>query len=251
MQSALYEGVVRHARLEPVSHAFEKRIFFAYLDLEELPEVFAGRWLWSTTRAAPARFRREDYLGDPDVPLDRAVRERVRSELGWSPTGPIRLLTHLRYLGYVFNPVSLYYCFDAEDSRVEAVVAEVTNTPWNERHAYVLAREPGASIARGNLTTAKAFHVSPFMGMDQRYQWTVAEPGERLFLGISNREAGSRAIFHAELDLERREITGLSLARMLVRYPVMTAQVIAAIYWQALRLRRKQVPEHAHPEIAR
>jgi DUF1365 family protein len=251
VQSALYEGVVRHARTAPSRHAFEMKLFLAYLDLAELDEVFDGRWLWSTTRAAPARFSREDHLGDPALPLDRSVRQRVARELGWCPQGPIRLLTHLRYFGYVFNPISLYYCFDETGTRVEAMLADVTNTPWKERHSYVLAAEPGHAVAPGTLTTAKAFHVSPFMGMDQSYRWTLSAPGDQLRLGIVSREDGPRPIFHAELDLARREITGRNLSRMLVRYPVMTAQVIAAVYWQALRLKRKNVPEHPYPETAR
>ena len=138
MQSCLYLGSLRHRRHAPRPHAFRYRVFMTYLDLGELDEVFRGRWLWSTRRPALAWMRRADYLGDPAVPLDEAVRERVARETGERPRGPIRLLTHLRMLGACFNPVSFYYCFDQAGERVETIVAEITNTPWNERHAYVL-----------------------------------------------------------------------------------------------------------------
>ena len=138
MQSCLYNGWVRHRRFAPRAHAFRYRLFMAYLDLTELDHVFRGRWFWSTRRPALAWFRRADYLGNPSVPLDQAVRDAVERDTGMRPRGPIRLLTHLRYFGHGFNPVSFYYCFDPADTRVETIVAEITNTPWAERHAYVL-----------------------------------------------------------------------------------------------------------------
>lgn len=249
MKSALYEGVVRHARTRPAHHAFERRVFMTYLDLSELDQVFEGRWLWSTRRPAIARFHREDCFGDPRIPLDRAIRDRVQTETGHRPGGPIRVLSNLRYFGYAFNPVSFYYCFDAADSGLEAILAQVTNTPWNESHSYVLSASRRSETQQDHrFRTPKEFHVSPFMGMHQTYEWSLSTPGERLFVRIQNSEASSpRPLFHAELDLERREITGPALARMLVRYPAMTAQVIAAIYGHAIRLRRKGVPEYPHP----
>lgn len=239
MESCLYEGRVHHRRREPPEHAFEFPLFMLYLDLAELPRVFEGRWLWSTSRPAPARFRRADHLGDPEVGLDRAVRDLVKERLGRRPRGPIRLLTHLRYLGYVFNPLSVYYCFEASGSEVEAVVADVTNTPWKERHQYVLEGNGERS--------AKAFHVSPFLDMGQVYHWTLPAPGPQLRLGISSRRPEGKRLFDATLSLRRVEIGGRSLARALTRYPLMTAQVVAGIYWQAWRLRRKGAPWFPHP----
>jgi len=164
--------------------------------------------------------------------------------VGSAPDGPIRLLTHLRYFGYGFNPVSFFYCYDAGDA-LRAVVAEVSNTPWNERHVYVLPVTDDGPVHR--FETPKEFHVSPFLGMDQRYLWDVREPGERLSARIRNFEADGRPVHDATLSLRRRPIHGGSLARALIAYPWMTAQVIAAIYWQASRLRRKSVPLHPHP----
>jgi DUF1365 family protein len=139
MHSCIFSGQVKHSRAVPVGHAFQYRVFMMYLDLEELPQVFRGRWFWSATRPALARFRRENYFGDADEPLEKSVRDLVMQRTGRRPTGPIRLLTNLSYFGYCFNPISIYYCFDARDTRVETIVAEVSNTPWGERHCYLLA----------------------------------------------------------------------------------------------------------------
>ena len=241
MQSCIYEGQVSHARKAPVAHAFRYRLFMLYLDLGELSSVFAGRWLWSTTRPALAWLRRADFLGDSGEPLDESVRRLVESETGRRPTGAIRLLTHLRYFGYSFNPVSFYYCFDAAGAAVETIVAEVRNTPWNERHCYVL----DCRVAQP-FTTAKALHVSPFMAMDVEYGWALSAPARRLGVTMTCKRDGA-TLFSAALDLRRREITRGRLACMLARYPLMTVQVIAGIYWQALKLKLRGSPTHAHP----
>jgi len=250
MHSAIYEGRVRHRRMHPAGHAFEYRLFMLYLDLAELDRVFDRRWLWSVRRRAPARFRREDHFGDPSRPLDETVRNLVARELGRRPCGPIRLLTHLRYFGYCFNPVSFYYCFDADGNSLEAVVAEVNNTPWGERHCYVLdalaQRDAGG---RFRFFPHKRLHVSPFMPMDIDYDWRLDTPAEALNVHIENHRAG-RKLFDATLRLRRTEINTAALARILVQYPWMTLRVICAIHWQALRLWLKRVPFHDHPDKA-
>ena len=238
MKSALYRGTVRHRRHAPVPHAFRYGLYMLYLDLAELDSVFRGRWLWSARRFAPAWFRRADYLGDPSVPLDAAVRDLAEERSGTRPEGPVRVLTHLRTFGYCFNPVSLYYCFDKDGGEVTHVAAEITNTPWNERHTYVLA----GRAARFR----KEFHVSPFWDMDHEYRWRLGAPGPRLGVHMENWKDGAR-VFDATLLLERRPITGGSLARALLRYPFITGRVVAGIYWQALRLRLKGCPSYAHP----
>jgi DUF1365 family protein len=251
MKSAIYFGRVRHRRMAPAVHGFSYRMFMLYLDLAELPDLFDRRWLWSARGPALARFRREDHFGDPALPLDESVRRLVARETGELPAGPIRLLTHLRYFGHVFNPVSFYYCFDREDSQVETIVAEVNNTPWGEQHCYVLPQRMNAGRnGHGRYFPAKVMHVSPFMEMDVDYDWRFNAPGEALTVHMENRRDG-RKIFDATLQLDREEISSASLARALAAYPLMTIKVVGAIYWQALRLWLKGVPVHDHPAKSR
>lgn len=249
MNSAIYEGVVAHCRRTPVVHAFRTRLFLMYLDLAELPELFDGHPLWSARRPALARFRRADYLGDPAIPLDTAVRDLVQERLGVRPAGPVRMLAHLRYLGHCFNPVAFYWCFAPDGERVEAIVAEVTNTPWGERHAYVAAAS-GTNELTIESRHDKALHVSPFMAMEMAYRWRLSLPGERLAVTIESRDAEGTLVFDAQLALHRRAIDRAALTRVLVRHPAMTLRVLGGIYGQALRLRLKGARWHAHPTPA-
>ena len=241
--SCLYEGTIRHRRFAVRRYEFSHRLALAYVDLDELPELLRGRLIarWP----GPLRFRRRDYLGDPAVPLRDAVADTVQAKTGVRPHGPIRVLTHLRSFGHCFNPVSFYYCLDASGENFEAVLAEVTNTPWGERHSYVLGAEPHTpGVLTGGLD--KALHVSPFMGMDHRYAWRLHPPAQTLSVHIESHRAGSLA-FDATLALRRHELTRASAARLAVRYPLATVRVLALIYAHAVRLRLRGISVHPHP----
>ena len=249
MESCIYEGRVKHTRTKPAVHSFSYRLFMMYLDLDELPVLFRKRWFWSVSRPAIARFRRDDHLGPQEQSLAESVRDLVAAETGRRPEGPVRLLTNLAYFGYRFNPVSFYYCFAADGETVEFIVAEVNNTPWGEQDTYVLPCRPRDASA-WRFKPAKKMHVSPFMPMDVEYDWVLANPGENLAVHMANSRDGRR-FFDASMRLQRRAIGATALAGVLIRFPLLTLKIIAAIHWQALRLWLKRCPVYVHPKKKR
>lgn len=263
--SAVYAGTIRHRRFVPARHEFRYRAFLPYLDLAELPDLFDGVALWSARRPAPAWFRSGDFLPGRSGGPEEAARDLLEERTGARPRGPVRLLAHLRYFGHIFNPVSFYYVFPEMTggvaARPEAVIAEITNTPWKERHCYVLtggrpesspeaADAPAGRVKGSRHRFRKDFHVSPFFPMEQEYRWFLGDPGERLVVHMENHEGGVK-VFDATMDLERRPFTAAILHRALLRHPLMTLEVVAAIHWQAFRLWRKRVPFHSHPSKRR
>ena len=178
-QSCFYQGWVLHRRQTPRYHSFRYPLSLLYLDLDEIEALFSGSWWRSCRRWAPVSWRRQDYLGAASgLTLSESVRQLVTERTGQRPNGPIRLLTHPRYWGYGFNPVSFYYCYDLPgDRQPSTIVAEITNTPWGERHAYVLPIAQAETRGDWHLwRMAKAFHVSPFMPMTQDYEWRSVAP---------------------------------------------------------------------------
>jgi hypothetical protein len=243
--SCLYEGTIRHRRVTPAKE-WSHRLALVYVDLAELPRLLGGRLLQA--RPGLLRFRRRDYLGDPAVPLGDAVRQRVRELGGPTPDGPIRVLTQLRSYGLCFNPVSFYYCMDASGSRVDSALAEVTNTPWGERHSYLLrAGSRGGSLLQGEF--AKALHVSPFMGMDSLYRARASAPGSSLSVHIESL-SGGEPTFEATLAMRRHELNLASAGSLVVRYPAATTRVLALIYGHAVGLKLAGARVHPHPEPA-
>ncbi len=244
LRSCVYVGTVHHRRRSPVEHAFRYRVFMLYLDLAELDMVFAGRLLWSTSRPAPARWRRSDYPGDPSQPLDGWVRDLVAARTGSRPDGPVRLLTHLRQGGRGFNPISVYYCFGADGETLQWAVLEVTNTPWGERTHYVLDVRGAERVHGGRLS--KSMHVSPFLPMALEYRWRLSKPGTSVSVAIDV-VARDDTVLQTGLAMRRRPLSGATLARLLLSHPPMSLRVLGGIYGQAFRLWRKRVPYHQHP----
>lgn len=236
--SAIYEGEVFHARHHPKQHAFRYRVFMMYLSLQELPDFLTLSRLWSSKGFGLAKFKREDFHGDPEVPLLDEVKNSVEKQLGFRPDGDVRMLANLRYFGYIMNPLVTYYCFDKEE-RLVAVLAEVNNTPWGEKHAYALAVPREDGFIKQNF--AKAFTVSPFNGLNMDYTWTSNHPQNELFIDIQV-ACEHKNIVSARLNLKHQQITTKKLNLLLIKYPLHTVKVIGAIYWQALKLFMKRVP---------
>ncbi len=252
MESCIYSGRVRHRRFHPVAHEFSYPIFMLYLDLEEAPELFRRHWIWSDRwRWAPASFLRRDHAGDPSQSLSQHINGLVEAETGAQCQGPIRVLTHLRYFGHYFSPVNLFFCFEPGGEEIASIVAEVTNTPWKEKHSYVLSGQAGdGSRRRRTYRLRKAFHVSPFMPMDIDYRWRFVSPKGRFAVQMESFQVGVR-IFDASMALARREITTANLLRTLANYPAMSLQVVSAIHFEAMRLWVKKAPFHPHPDPAK
>ncbi|MFB9145180.1 DUF1365 domain-containing protein [Halomonas alkalicola] len=258
-RSRIYRGSLRHRRFLPRHHAFSYQVWMAWLDLDELPGLFDGVPGFSARRPALARFRREDYLKDylkddlkddlkgeltpHDRPLKQAVREELERQLGFAPDGRICLLTQLRTFGVGFNPISLYYAFDAE-GELRAVLGEVTNVPWGERMRYACAVEPARRVHQA--TFDKAMHVSPFNPMDMVYRWRFNTPEERLLMHMETWQ-GEACHFDATLTLEARPATRGVLLATLARQPWISLKTLAGIHFEALRLWLKRVPIHDHP----
>lgn len=242
LHSAIYEGSVAHLRNAPRRHAFRYRLYMLYLDLDEL-ESFDFGPLLGVHRAGVLSYKRRDYRGTPESDLKQVILDEVESSLGYRPDGPVRLLTQVRSFGYVFNPVSFYYCFGAGGETLQAVLAEITNTPWNERHAYVIP----AGGHKASSEFEKKFHVSPFWSMKQRYQWQLSEPDDALRVEMRNVQDGEE-VFRVLLKMRRKPLSRRNLVKVAVFHPLMSGRAHLAIYWQALRLWLKRTPVFDHPK---
>ena len=240
----LYSGTIWHCRNKPRGHRFSYPIFMTLIDIERVDQVFRYPLVFSAKWPSLIRFRRADYHGDENQSLEDSIRDLVFTETGVRPAGKIRLLTHLRYFGFSFNPVSFYYCYEADDESIQAVVAEVSNTPWGERHCYVIPWHDVGDLAH---ECDKEFHVSPFMEMDMTYRWRISPPSENLGVRIECHQ-DSEMLFEADLALQRKSLNLLNLFKTMVRFPIIPLQILGAIYWQAFLLWCKSIPYVPHPK---
>ena len=247
MHSKIYVGQVKHKRYTPREHGFSYRMFMMYLDLDELPTLFDRYLFWSDKRFNLAYFNRKHHLGDTKQSLKQSVMDTVYQQQGIKLNGPVRLLTHLSYFGFGFNPASFYYCFDDTGEKLEVIVVEVNNTPWGEQFCYVLPANKVDATSKNIYELNKQFHVSPFNPMDQQYQWRLSDPSDHLSVYMKN-SVDNTKVFDAVLTLKRLDITSFNLAKMLAGFPFMTLKVVVAIYFEAIKLWFKRTPIFDHPE---
>lgn len=245
MHSCIYKGQVNHRRFEPRAHSFTYTLFMMYVDLDELPKLFTHHPAWNVEKPGLASFQRKDHYGDNTKSLSSMVRELVLSKTGGHIDGPIRLLTHFRYFGHIFNPISIYYCFDQYDEKLTHVIAEVTNTPWREQHCYVLTGQQ-ENYRFITPTHRKEFHVSPFMDMNINYQWSIHAPHDRLQLKIESIRNNTK-LFDASMNLKKVDLNAKNLKSTLINFPFMTLKVVSAIHLQALKLWLKGINYVPHP----
>jgi DUF1365 family protein len=254
-EPGLYTGTLRHRRFRPRKHEFTYKLFMAWLDIDRIPELMAQSAWTSYNRFNWASFEERDHFGDPRLSLRERVAQDARAHNVPLPDGPIFLLTHLRYLGYCFNPISFYFCYDRSGS-LDTVLAEVNSTFGESRNYWLWAQNRQPSANSLHYRCPKTMHVSPFMGMNLDYEFVLTEPGEKLVAHMNTHEHGpalesSRPYFDATLALGREPWTARNLGRILLFHPWMTAKVIGAIHWEALWLFLKRVPVFTHPARVR
>ena len=245
LNNFIYKGNIRHRRFTPFNQHFNYKTFMCYFDISKIDTMFKKSIFWNIDKWALISFYRSDYHGDTKLSLDDAVRKTIRNKSDYNPKGPIRLLIHLRYFGYCFNPVSFYYCFDETDSQVEMIMAEVTNTPWNERHCYFIKDKKHKNFTQ---SLKKEFHVSPFWDMKHDYEWYFNVPNDSINVNMINYK-DQKKVFDATLTLkEKTNLTFKNLLFHAFKFPFITLMVFFRIHFQAFKLWIKGATFYDHPK---
>lgn len=247
LTSKLYQGWLRHRRTTPVENCFQYNVFMVYLNLDELDTVFSLTPFWRREKISLAQFRRSDFHQKDNPNLKQAVLDSVECQLGERPKGAVYMLGNLRYFGYTINPLCTYYCFD-ENGQLHSVLAEVTNTPWGESHAYALKCTKATN--KLNIEFSKRMHVSPFNPVDMQYKWVSTCPSETALIHIENWR-DEQKVMDATLSMNALAMTPTNMNKILLQYPFMTIKTVAAIYFQALKLWLKKSPFYGNPSSSK
>jgi hypothetical protein len=241
----IYEGAVSHRRIRPVSHRFVYRVFSFLINIDELPALDkAHRW-FAFNRTGLFSFHEKDHGPKDGSPLRPWIAEQLKTAELDFPLGTVRLLCFPRIFGLVFNPLSVWYCYDTSQ-KLRAVLYEVRNTV-GEWRGYLLPVD--ANRAEGTLIRQacdKAFYVSPLMTMNCRYNFTLNEPDDQMTIAIRETEEGNRTLMAAQTG-KRRTFSDKTLRNLFLRHPLMFVKVVGGIHWEAFRLMAKGLKYYANP----
>jgi DUF1365 family protein len=243
--SFFYLGKVFHHRLSPVDHKFYYNFFWSAVDLDEIDEVCRLNIFWSNDKKNISYFRRKDHLGDKNRPLKECVYDLIEQKFYIRPNHSVQLITHFAVMGYRLNPVS-FYVLKNDKNQIDFMIAEINNTPWGEQYCYCI---DGRNQANNQIKASfeKQFHISPFFSMNIQYQWRFSFVDDQLSIEMENWE-NQKKVFQVTLNAKQEEMNKQTMTKVLLKYPLITAQVAWGIYWQALRLWLKKAPFYEHPK---
>ena len=243
-QSNIYLGNIVHRRFSPKKHSFDYSLYMLALDVSEVEDAKAGLGLFGFSWYHPLRFSAKDYLkGEPNGLMQR-ITNKVLELSGHNDIQRVVMLVQVRCFGIYFSPANFYFCYD-QNNQCTQMLAEVSNTPWNERHYYLIDL-----LNSGEKVSKKDFQVSPFMDLDMSYFWQVKAPSDNnsnIMIRIENKKLNSAngkidKLFDANLMMKKQSFNQKSLLQVWCQLPVMTLKIVLGIYWQALKIFIKRIP---------